>query len=131
MKCRGYNTIAQLVDTRQYSSEYLMNKLYKNPQIKNTAVKAWSDLDKELVKQGNGARGNLLLNLANGGHSVAYEVVNGKLVLLDTQHGKAFGSNVLDAVYGASKDAVSYVRTDNLEFNDIDFIKRLVVSKPS
>lgn len=131
LKCRGFDTIAQLVDTRQYDNTTLMNKLYKNPVIKSAKVTNWSDLDRELLKQGTGARGNLLLETIGGKHSIAYEVFNNKVYLLDTQIEQAFSSNsgALDIFYKASKNGVQYVRTDNLELNDLNFIKKLAVSK--
>lgn len=127
----GKEAAAKLVDTREYSREYLFNKIYKNPEIKETSVKAWKDLDSKLGSLGKGARGNLMLNTKDGNHSIAFEVMdNGKLGLFDTQIEQAFGtdSKALDIFYRASKD-IKYVRTDNLEFNDIDFIKSLVFGK--
>lgn len=131
LKCRGFDTMAQLVDTRQYDNKTLMNKLYKNPVIESAKVSQWSDLDKKLLKQGNGARGNLLLQTIDGGHSIAYEVYNNKVYLLDTQIGQAFSSTsgILDRIYKASKDTIQYVRTDNLVLNDIDYIAKMAVAR--
>lgn len=127
----GKEAAAKLVDTRDYSHDYLFNKIYKNPKIKETSIKAWKDLDYELGSLGKGARGNLMLKTKDGNHSIAFEVMeNGKLGLFDTQIEQAFGtdSKALDVFYQASKD-IKYVRTDNLEFNDVDFISSLVFGK--
>lgn len=131
LKRRGFDTIAQMVDTRQYDGDDLMRKLYKNPDIKSTKVSSWVDLDKRLLKQGNGARGNLMLETFSGKHSIAYEVFNNKVILFDTQIEQAFSpkSGLLDSIYGASKDMVKYVRTDNLELNDLDYIMKMAVGK--
>ena len=68
-----------------------------------------------LSKQGNGARGNIMVgwNLG-GGHSMVYEVKDGKVRILDGQNGKVINNpnkilrNVCD---------VSYARLDNVEPN--------------
>lgn len=127
----GRDVAAHLIDTRQFTNEYLMEKVYKNPKIvKDQAVSSWGELGSKLSKMGNGARGNLLLNTATGKHSIAFEVVNGKTVFMDTQIQQAFGadSKAFDVVYGASKSGISYLRTDNLQFNDLSMIKSLIHS---
>ena len=44
-----------------------------------------------LLKQGEGARGNLIVNFSNGGgHSVTYEVSKGNVIVRDCQSGKIY-----------------------------------------
>lgn len=66
-----------------------------------------------LAAQGNGARGNLMVQWnVGGGHSMAYEVKDGKVRILDGQTGKVTKNpnRILNQVYD-----VSYARLDNLE----------------
>jgi hypothetical protein len=66
-----------------------------------------------LAAQGNGARGNLMVQWnVGGGHSMAYEVKDGKVRILDGQTGKVAKNpnRILNQVYD-----VSYARLDNLE----------------
>ena len=71
----------------------------------------------ELVKQGDGARGNLIVRWARmkGGHSVAYEVVNGELVIMDTQVNKTYSKP--DYFLKRCSPTVKYARLDNVEFD--------------
>lgn len=139
LKCRGYSNItAQLTDTRKLPFNDLMTTLYKNPQIEGSMFNDYKQLAKELAKQGNGARGNLILGFqGGGGHSIAYEVVKGKTVFMDCQMGKSFNSieelskALIDANNGKLEAGISkipvakWVRTDNLEFADIETLKKL------
>lgn len=83
------------------------------PSVNNMMTK----LKDELVKQGDGARGNLMVKLRglSGGHSVAYEVSNGKLNIIDAQIGKVYTNP--DHFLRRCKADVSYARYDNIEFN--------------
>lgn len=71
----------------------------------------------ELVKQGNGARGNLMIKWKNSmsGHSVAYEVLNGQVRIVDAQIGKVY--NNPDSFLKRCQAEVSYARLDNVQFN--------------
>ena len=71
----------------------------------------------ELVKQGDGARGNLIVKWRNmrGGHSVAYEVQNGKLSIIDAQSGKIYDDP--GRFLMKCSPEVSYARLDNVKFN--------------
>ena len=78
-----------------------------------------SDISKKVVsdilsKQKDGARGNMTITYPNwGGHSVAYEVDNGKVVIRDCQSGtKQEPIQQLRYAIG-----VTYYRTDNVDFD--------------
>lgn len=80
--------------------------------------------------QGDGARGNLLVQWTKtgGGHSMAYEVHDGKMQVVDAQSGKIFKSdsavsNMLDHC-----STVSYARLDNIEPNWEEIKKECVRS---
>lgn len=76
-----------------------------------------SNLKNELVKQGNGARGNLMVTWKNmkGGHSVAYEILNGQLCIVDAQIGKLY--NNVDSLLKRCEPTVEYARLDNVKFS--------------
>ncbi len=77
----------------------------------------------DLKSQGEGARGNLMITFSNtGGHSVVYEIKNGKLLLRDCQQNKTFTN--ADEILRCAMH-VQYLRTDNLKF-DPDAIKEFV-----
>lgn len=73
-----------------------------------------------LISQGDGARGNLMVQWktkglfnkrGGGGHSMAYEVKNGKVRIYDGQTGKTCS---VDKIVGRSS-SVTYARLDNVE----------------
>lgn len=69
----------------------------------------------ELKKQGDGARGNIMVQWGRGGgHSMAYEVSGGNVIIRDCQINKTYK----DSTKILKKCATSiYVRTDNVEFD--------------
>ena len=71
---------------------------------------------RELEKQGNGARGNLMIswNTSGGGHSIVYEVQDNKLILRDCQNNQVYKhpGKLIKGAVGAS-----YIRLDNVEPN--------------
>lgn len=71
----------------------------------------------ELVKQGDGARGNLIVRWSRmkGGHSVAYEIVNGELVIMDTQVNKTYSKP--EYFLKRCSPTVKYARLDNVPFD--------------
>lgn len=65
----------------------------------------------ELLKQPEGSRGFIGVSWASsfGGHSMAYEIRNGKVIILDSQHGAEWSLDSLsDRIRG-----VTYARLDN------------------
>lgn len=81
-------------------------------------------LEKELLQYGNGARGYLNLYWEQGsGHSVAWEVENGEVVIRDCQVNKEI--EIYD--YVTYSNNFNYFRTDNLELSDE--IRRVVCNR--
>ena len=124
-----------LVDVTDYKKDkegnYIVDKngnkkLSFSAQLmpKGISKQQFDDIEKELVKQGEGARGNIFGMFAGSafaGHSMAYEIVNGKLCIIDAQVGTVHdGSSILKSPYQDLKDfrEVYYTRTDNLKIND-------------
>lgn len=106
----------------------------KNVKIKNEQyahakpiVKAFkgrptaTDIMNSLAKEPNGSRGELQMSWGPlaGGHSVAYEVINNKPVVIDTQSGKSY--NDPKALNELTKMGVSfkYTRLDNVNLNKV------------
>lgn len=91
---------------------------------KGISKQQFQDIEKELVKQGEGARGNIFgmfAGSAYAGHSMAYEIVNGKLCIIDAQVGTVHdGSSIFKDPYQDLKGfrELYYTRTDNLKVNE-------------
>lgn len=91
---------------------------------KGISKQQFDDIERELVKQGEGARGNIFGTFAGSafaGHSMAYEIVNGKLCIIDAQVGSVHdGSSIMKSAYQDLQNfrEVYYTRTDNLQIND-------------
>lgn len=76
-----------------------------------------SNLKNDLIKQGEGARGNIVITWSKmrGGHSVAYEISNNRLHIIDAQTGKIYDSP--DNFLKRCSPEVEYARLDNIDFN--------------
>ena len=125
----------QLIDVSKYKKDKNGNTIVDkdgNPQIslsekmfgKGISKQQFNDIEKELVKQGDGARGNIFGTFAGSafaGHSMAYEIVNGKLCIIDAQIGSVHdGSSIMKSAYQDLQNfrELYYTRTDNLQIND-------------
>lgn len=87
------------------------------------------DIFKSIEAQGNGARGELgVMWRGGGGHSMAYEVVDGKAVVFDTQTGKAYDSvTAFREKFDFTMDSAGLARLDDIELNQ-DFLLRWLVN---
>lgn len=84
----------------------------KNNISENDVRKSLKTLESELLKYGDGARGNFCVYWrAGGGHSVVWEVENGKVVIRDSQVNK---THTLED-YASNIFYFESVRTDNVE----------------
>ena len=88
-----------------------------NPKGKPSVDDMIAKTKAELTGQGNGARGNLMIKWRGmrGGHSVAYEIKNDKLIIIDAQTGKIHTNP--DRLLRRSRNEIRYARLDNVEFN--------------
>lgn len=120
MRKRGYDVAAG----KSYSGYNLgeITRFYKGAKLEED----WhvDDAEDRLKAQGNGARGNLCAYFSyGGGHSVAYEVQNKQVYILDCQSGeKKPYADYFSAGKGKGLDTefftgIDYCRTDNLEPN--------------
>ena len=71
---------------------------------------------KEILSQGEGARGNLMVQWQNAGsgHSVYYEVRNKKIVVIDTQCNRVLPNS--DMIFDRASQ-ISIARLDNVDFD--------------
>jgi hypothetical protein len=80
-----------------------------------------------LARYGNGSRGNLFgFYPQGGGHSIFWEVQNGKTIFRDGQTGKTY-SSAREALQYFAPGKTEFFRMDNLEINK-DTIKEAVVN---
>lgn len=102
--------------------------------------KANDRLFDQLEKDGNGASGYIGVHYSSGnGHSLAYEVVDGKAYILDTQVNKVYDREDFYLTYGrditwgakngdlSSPLYVNYLRADDLVLNDKEISR---ISRP-
>ncbi len=77
-----------------------------------------------LSKEPNGARGELGVGWTfGGGHSMAWEIVQGKPVIFDTQTGKTYKDSSDFKKFAEAITDAGYTRLDNLDLNS-DFLLR-------
>ena len=108
------------VDIGAYTSVEGNRRLYDIDKAKDSMKKI---LD-QIVAEGEGSRGNLSgIYYSGGGHSMAYEVINGKVLFVEAQFGELHDYPDLGAIFKPEK--VTWFRTDNLEINP-DTIKEAV-----
>jgi hypothetical protein len=125
LRRRGYEVRAKKASYGYVDSEvkawYPKAKLVTvkgvNEKGKPSTKSMMSSLKNDLIKQGDGARGNLMITWKNmkGGHSVAYEIQNGNIRIIDAQIGKIY--NNPDSFLTRCAADVSYARLDNIKFD--------------
>lgn len=125
MRRRGYDVIAGT--TREGRTNLQVKSFFKNGEFETLMDNPWgfkrpvssetlSDVTKTLLAQGEGARG--IINgqyVMGGGHSIAYEVHNGRVHFVDGQIGRQYKdvSEALGQMYVAR-----YMRTDTLALSN-------------
>ena len=132
LRKRGYDVTAQL-DSQGYSfgdikKWYPKAKIEKNSRYNEDgkAITQQEYVDKtikNLQKQGDGARGNLMVLFKSGGaHSIVYEVKNGKVIFKDSQINQVYDGKISltrassspeQFLYGTTSNA--FARLDNVE----------------
>lgn len=91
--------------------------------IDGTPGKTIGYLYDKLKTQPNGARGEAVFDFAQFGHSISWEIFDGKPVFFDTQKGQKF-ENILDFfTKWGSPSSAELTRLDNLDL-DLEFLSR-------
>lgn len=128
LRKRGYDVSAGLT-LSGINGLYHTKKLYKNVvnvKVKSKPLSAYTDngnttLAHNMVnklKTEPDSRGQLIVRWPfGGGHSMAYEVKNGRVNIIDAQRGTVYSNqDVLDVLCCCT--TASYQRLDNLEINE-------------
>lgn len=125
LRRRGYDVTAAM--TESGFSTKKINEWYPKAKVKTvsgadeygrtSSTRLAQKLDAELLSQGEGARGNLCVTWKNtfSGHSMVYEVRDGKVQYLDAQSGQT-KINITDLSKRISAE-VHYARLDNVDFD--------------
>lgn len=122
LRRRGYDVRANFAE--QGRSVKTLSEFFKNADIQDDTALAnrtkseWmAAIERRLVRQGDGARGNFGGQYAmGGGHSIIYEVSKGKVIFRDGQTGETYRS-VREAIGNFVPGKSNYFRMDNLEIN--------------
>lgn len=125
LRRRGYDVKAGLLNDGMFEKQ--IAGMYKDAKFKNissaanTSLKVRGDMvEKEFLKQGDGARGIVTVSWSGwgGGHAMGYEIANGKFNLVDAQVGKVYSKKEADDIFNSALSwDINYMRTDNLEPN--------------
>ena len=132
MRRRGFDVQANKA-TEGYEYEDI-KRWYPKAELKivneGNCRKTAAKLAETLIAQGEGARGNIMImwdydkTQSYGGHSMIYEIENGKAMLKDGQTGKTYGeiTGGIAAVGGNyplyyAEPSVTYARLDNVDFD--------------
>lgn len=122
LRRRGYDVRANFAE--QGRSVKTLSEFFKNADLQDDRALAgrtkneWmAAIERRLLRQGEGARGNFGGQYSfGGGHSIIYEVSKGKVIFRDGQTGETYKS-VKDAIGKFSPGKSTYFRMDNLEIN--------------
>ena len=113
---------AKLIDMSYIARKYNISEKSSTGHPTKELV---SCMEKEMLSEGDGARGNFLTVWSlGGGHSISWEVENGEIVYRDCQTNEKVE---LDKWLGMS-DEFYYFRTDNLTPNEkiLDYVQNYV-----
>lgn len=134
LRQRGYDVEASPVTTSTYNNLEEIMSWYKDPDVyqftssgckynittgeveyDETYNETKKDIENQMKSYGEGARGQYIVYWATGGgHSMAWEVTNGEVIIRDCQTNKTVD---IDEYMPYVSDGV-FFRTDNLELND-------------
>jgi len=115
LRRRGYDVTADTISQGIMSTD--VKRYYPDAEVRYitdaTTTRELNDKTRDaLISQGEGARGNLVINWQGGGaHSMAYEVHNGDVKIYDAQSGKTH--DTWDMIQHGQD--VIYARLDNVE----------------
>lgn len=94
--------------------------------VNATAQQRSESIFQALSKHPEGARGDLGMAWSfGGGHSMAWEIINHKPVIIDAQNGRMYRDPDTFSQYSSIIHDAAYTRTDNLKLND-NFMRRWV-----
>ena len=101
-----------------------ISKCYKNIRwdtftpVKSNREDSFTQFQKQITQNGEGSRGILTGKyLSGGGHAIAWEVRNERVVFVDGQIGKIFDDPYSELFSRFNELSLSYARLDDLELN--------------
>lgn len=123
MRRRGFDVMAKTKGDEGYW-EADVYQWYKNPEFvalseTKDQQDAYDKLTTRLKEYGEGARGMVSgiwdMPPYTGGHTIAWQIIEGEAVFLDGQINKVYDEPYDDIFSGFVKDEIRYARLDNLE----------------
>lgn len=129
LRRRGYDVKANTsIVGRDFKD---VSSWFKNTTRKDfTYSRKYSDIKTELLKQPNGARGNIYagVGMFDSNHSMVWEKKNGKIIIRDCQSDTTYSDIDYSVINKTSRHTYSFIRTDNREIN-WDTVRDAVVPK--
>ena len=108
------------------NTEILKKHIVDIPEVKPKNTNNGSHIYDTLRTQPNGARGELAIKWNMGGrHSVAWEIVDNKPVIFDTQTGETYKNSLAFSLLGTRLSEASIQRLDDLPLNQ-EYLRRWV-----
>lgn len=101
----------------------LMENLMTDNILKSPTISSSKSVLDELAKQPNGARGEVLFKFSGFGHSMAYEVIDGKPHIFDSQKGTLYNSEHPVETKWDGFSGAEITRLDNVDL-DLKFLTR-------
>ena len=123
LRRRGYDVDANMTTNAMYTMSDVPG-FYKGAKKVSVPGSDLNQLDRSLMRQPDGARGMVTgVTIHGGGHAIAWEKENGKIVYRDCQSNTRYNSpKELSKLYSSEQSEradhrISYYRLDNCEVN--------------
>lgn len=114
MRRRGYDVTAKPSVTGNFT-DTLMADLYKGGHVDVIRKNDWNLVYSEAAKKyPEGSRGVVSVYSPFGGHAMAWEIQDGKLVIIDAQRNVKSSVDEMQ-IFGFNPRLSEFIRTDNLE----------------
>lgn len=120
---RGLDVCARKVDTSTIDDDRLLKEVFKDFSGLKTHMPMddANELEQDILKKyGNGAIGKISVkfNKDSGSHSMAFEVVNNSVIIIDSQARRPFTVDQMVSFMDVDLDYVRTARLDNLDLKD-------------
>lgn len=119
LRRRGYDVTAKMCTTGMQSNKTL-KEIYPGAKEQRIWAMTWNDVHKKVAnKFPEGSRGVFSVSGEYGGHEMAWEIRNKKMIVIDPQDGQIIRNLMDDSVISRqfSPNTVRICRTDNLSVN--------------
>lgn len=106
---------------------------FKGGKFKYFSAMSWSEMASDALRTyPNGSRGNICVQWkppGSGGHSMIWEIADGKFIIRDGQINRSYTSvaEIQKALSNANMSFIAMMRTDHLELNIPELIKDGVI----